>query len=169
MTNSSRPPADLPSADDSGYIHIDDAAAAQLVEAGLAFDADDSVVLHAEHTSLKTSLDDLQKLGVDSVEAHGQGDGEHDVMIDLGLDLDDVGDDINDDLESLLSGFDDEGNDGDGESLFAEKDNSSLDIGELDVSSIDDSIADELRLLGIDEIVGEDDAGNSITRDLDDQ
>lgn len=161
MTNATRPPTDLPSPDQDGYIHIDDSAASQLIEAGLAFDADDNVVLHAEHTTLKTSLEDLQKLGVDSVNAKpDETDGEHDVVVSLGLDL--TGDNATSELESLLNSFDTD------EPLFAEDDNITLDIGDFDANSLDASIIEELRLLGIDDIIGEDDEGNPDTRHLDD-
>ena len=53
-----------------GSLTISDAQAGYLVEAGLHFVTEDTVTLEASGTHLSTSLDDLQKLGVDSVVLH---------------------------------------------------------------------------------------------------
>jgi hypothetical protein len=151
-------PTSLPSAGSDGFVHISDDTAAQLVDAGLSFDASDDVVVHADHTTLKTSLSDLQKLGVDHVES--DGDEGSALLVNLGIDVTD--DNASSELESLLNEF------ASGTELFDEADHVELDLDALDIDIVDTSIADELRLLGFDDVSGEDDGDNDVTRDLDD-
>jgi hypothetical protein len=72
-------------ADEAGNITISDDQASLLVGAGLAFSeadgADDQITVEAsaEGTHLKTSLQDLQKLGVDNISVSGQS-----ATVDLG-------------------------------------------------------------------------------------
>jgi hypothetical protein len=69
----------------SGSLNITDAQAASLIGAGLAFSAGDDIsVTAAAGTHLSTSLQDLQKLGVDAVSVIGSA------SVDLGGTLTDV-------------------------------------------------------------------------------
>lgn len=146
------PPTDLPTAGEDGFINISDSDASDLVEAGLSFEDSDQVIVHAEHTLLETSLDDLEELGIDGIESAEDPDGDdlYDIMLTLGFEF--TGDEESvDRLEELLSGFD-------AESPLVEDDvNASICFIGQEAGEIDASIVEELSLLGIDYIVGDND------------
>jgi hypothetical protein len=54
-----------------GALQVSDTQANSLVDAGLSFSADDTITVDAQTTNLSTSLQDLQKLGVDKVSVNG--------------------------------------------------------------------------------------------------
>jgi hypothetical protein len=152
MTGIVSPPPDLPGAGEDGFIHISDTIATELVEAGLSFEENDQVVVHAEHTTLKTSLDDLADLGVDSVEPLEEQDGDDidDVIISLGFDF--TGDEESlSQFEELLSSFDPES------PIFGDDVNTALCITGMEAEELDPSIAEELGMLGFDDIIGDND------------
>ena len=152
MTFSVPPPTELPGAGEDGFIHISDTIASELVEAGLSFEETDQVVVHAEHTVLKTSLDDLEDLGIDSIEPAEEPDGDDidDVIISLGFDF--TGDeDSMAQLEELLGSFEADS------PLFDEDVNTALCIMGMEAEELDPSLVEELGLLGFDDIIGDND------------
>lgn len=146
------PSTELPTAGEDGFIHISDTDASALVEAGLSFEDSDQVIVHAEHTLLKTSLDDLDELGVDGVEPAEDPDGDdlYDIMFTLGFEF--TGDEESvERLEELLGNFD-------LDSPFIDDDvNASFCFMGQEADELDASIVEELGLLGIDFIVGDND------------
>lgn len=152
MTSSTSPPTELPGAGEDGFIHISDTFASELVEAGLSFEESDDVVVHAEHTTLKTSLDDLADLGVDSVEPVEEPDGDDidDVIISLGFEF--TGDEESlSQLEELLSSFDEDS------PIFDDDVNTALCIIGMEAEELDPSLVEELGMLGFDDIIGDND------------
>jgi hypothetical protein len=163
MTFSVPPPTELPGAGEDGFIHISDTLASELVDAGLSFEDSDQVVVHAEHTLLKTSLDDLDDLGVDSIDPLGEPDGDDidDIMLILGFEF--TGDEESvAQLEELLSNFDLDS------PLFDEEANTALHFSGGEASVLDASIVEELGLLGFDDIIGENDTTVGTNVDTDD-
>lgn len=152
MTFSTSPPTDLPGAGEDGFIHISDSMATELVEAGLSFEETDQVIVHAETTTLKTSLDDLADLGFDSVEPAEEPDGDDidDVIISLGFEF--TGDEESiSQLEELLSSFDPES------PIFEDDVNTAFCFIGMEAQELDPSIVEELGMLGFDDIIGDND------------
>lgn len=165
MTFNASPPPDLPEAGEDGFIHISDTMASELVEAGLSFEESDEVIVHAEHTVLNTSLDDLDDLGVDSIEPLeiSEEDGIDDIFVSLGFEF--TGDEESiAQLEELLSNFDLDS------PLFDEDVSTNLCIEGIEAGDLDASLVEELGMLGFDDIIGDNDTiiGTNDDSDLDD-
>lgn len=75
---------DIGGAGFAGSFELSDAEAEALVATGLAFAANDDISMAAAGTHLSTSLHDLQKLGVDSIDANGAAT----LRVELGAGID---------------------------------------------------------------------------------
>jgi hypothetical protein len=128
--------------------------AAMLVDGqAVAQDGAADVTIHAASVddsgvaNLAVSLADLAEAGVDHVEAEGNT---HEIIVDLGIELTDDSS-ANDELHQLLTQFTN------GEPVFVAEDHVQVNLGEhFDVNIVDESVLAELKLLGIDDVLGED-------------
>ncbi|MDO9218205.1 MAG: hypothetical protein Q7U14_13105, partial [Lacisediminimonas sp.] len=138
----------------------DDQAARLLLAGKLTVDANaDLSIRHAPTASdpepgkLDVTLAQLAQIGADHVDTLVGGS----VMVDVGVAVADIN--VNQELQALLGHFTD------GAPLFGEAD-VTLSIGAVNINQITSGIAAELKLLGVDHLLGEDGDGNPLTRDL---
>jgi hypothetical protein len=128
--------------------------AAMLVDGqAIAEDSTADITIHAAGVDdsgvadLAVSLADLAEAGVDHVESDGNT---HEIIVDLGIELTNDSS-ANDELHQLLTQFTN------GEPVFAAEDHVQVNLGEhFDVNIVDESVLAELKLLGIDDVLGED-------------
>jgi hypothetical protein len=138
----------------------DDQAARLLLAGKLTVDANaDLTIRHAptgsdpEPGKLDVTLAQLAQIGADHVDTLVGGS----VMVDVGVAVADIN--VNQELQALLGHFTD------GAPLFGEAD-VTLSIGAVNINQITSGIAAELKLLGVDHLLGQDGDGNPLTRDL---